>query len=139
VAPPPLNPLAASDLLQEDSIKNFVKNHLKSVEHRQLDVYMSAYDDYVDWYSQGRIPSIKIRQEMKSYFNKWDTIIYNTTGPLQVEVRPDLLRARARYPIALELSNEQPARHSNPHGIETIELEIIDGAVKIISETQQMQ
>jgi TolB-like protein len=129
----------ASDLLQKESIKNFIENHLKSVENRQLDVYMSAYDEYVNWYRQGRIPSSKIRQEMKSYFNKWDTITYNTTGLLRIEVRPDLPRARASYPIALELSNQQPVRHRNPQGIETVELEIVDGALKIVSENQQMQ
>jgi hypothetical protein len=132
----PIRPRKATD---EKSIKTFIENHLKSVEDRQLDVYMSAYDDYVDWYRQGRIPSSKIRQEIKSYFNKWDTIIYNTTGPLQIEIRPDLLRARASYPIALELSNQQPIRHRNPQGIETVELKIADGALKIVSENQQMQ
>ena len=136
---PPFTSIATSGLPREASIKNFIQTHLKSVETRQLNAYMSAYDDYVAWYGAGRVSANKIRQEMGSYLDSWDTITYNTTGPVQIHTLPNTRGVRVSYPIELNVSDQRTGSHRSRVGTETVELAIVNGALKIVSENQQLQ
>ena len=115
-----------------DEVTAFVKHHLKSVENRQLETYMLGYDTHVDWYGVGYVSANHIRQQMKDLLQKWDKIVYGVTGPIQVKNLSNPPRVRATYPIGLDLSNFQT--HSKQTHTETVEIEIVDGALKIVSE-----
>jgi trypsin-like peptidase len=138
-APPSRPSSVARDLLNRTSIKDFVQNHLQSVENRQLDAYMSGYDDYVVWYGEGRVPANKIRQEMRSYLNSWDSITYKVVGPIRIYPIPDSRRFRVSYSFALDATSQQPPKHRSRAGTETVEIEIVNERLEIISENQQLQ
>jgi hypothetical protein len=132
-------PTATPDPLSEASINHFVQNHLQSVESRQLSTYMSAYDDYVTWYGAGRVSANKIRQEMISYLNRWDKITYRTIGPVEIETLPGFRGVRVSYPIELEVSSQTTRLHSRRVGTEIVEIRIVNGVPKIVSENQLWQ
>jgi hypothetical protein len=76
---------------------------------------------------------------MRSYLDSWDTITYNITGPVQIRTLPNSRGVRVSYPIELDVSNQRTGSHRRRVGTETVEMAIVNGALKIVSENQQLQ
>jgi hypothetical protein len=76
---------------------------------------------------------------MRSYLNSWDSITYKVVGPIRIYPIPDLLRYRVSYPFALDATSQQPLKHRSRTGTETVEIEIVNERLEIVSETQQLQ
>jgi hypothetical protein len=76
---------------------------------------------------------------MRSYLNSWDSITYKVVWPIGIYPTPDSLRYRVSYPFALDATSRQPLKHCSRTGTKTVEIEIINERLEIVSETQQLQ
>jgi hypothetical protein len=76
---------------------------------------------------------------MRSYLNSWDSITYKVGGPIGIYPIPDSLRYRVSNPFALDATNQQPLKYRSRTGTETVEIEIVNERLEIVSETQQLQ
>ena len=107
VLPPPPTSSSTPALLGRTSIENFIRTHLKNVDHQDLEAYTSAYGESVNWYGDGTVSPATIRGQLNSYLDSWDTITYKIAGPIDIQPLPNSLSVRVSYPIFVNNSNSQ--------------------------------
>lgn len=125
-----------SPLLSQSSITAFIQDHMRTVEDRKLNRYVSAYNDQVNWYTDGYRSADYIRDRMKAYFAKWDTINYQMTGPAKIYEIVNTEGVRVRYPIRVSVTNSSTGAHNDYVGTEFLEVRITNGALRIFSENE---
>jgi hypothetical protein len=137
ITPADLRSVVASDspeLLSQETITKFLKNHWGALERADVDTFVSDYDTCVDWHNDGQVKPEYIKRQKKFFLRNWQYASYRIAGSVVTKVTSSNQIGIVSYPMKYEIANRKSGARSHGGGTDFIAVHVVDGTLKIFSE-----
>jgi len=129
-------PQVRPEALSDAAIRDFVDKLLEAAASGDVQRVLPFYADRVDYYAMGPVGQDVIRQDKQTYYTRWPEVKLHWKADPSVSSASAPNTVIVGYYSSYDVSS--PARNAHASGtIETLlRLELIDGALKIVSQRE---
>ena len=122
-------------MINSEEVREFVAEHYRATERRDLDYMLSQYDDLVDFHTDGRRNKAFIRNDIIGYFKRWPVTSF-TIGDVRVVHSTFQNTVTTYFEIRFLVRDPSSGRSKSGRASEEWVISKPFGALKIVSEKE---
>jgi len=131
-SPSPSPPIAS--MIDDEEVREFVINHYRARERRDLDYVLGQYGDVVNYFDDGPRNKAFIRNDIAKYFTRWPEISFTPVGDVRFAhtAREDTVTVY----FAIQFLVKASGRSQSGSAREEWVISKTSGALKIVSQKE---